>query len=493
MFETLLKTVTRLGSPRLLVVGDFMLDVYIYGDATRISPEAPVPVLKVKHQEQSCGGAASVAVDIAALGAVPLCLGVVGDDEAAGQLRSLLAEAGADISGLITSPDRPTITKTRLIGLAQHRHQQQLFRMDAEITEALPEATLQTILATYEQSLKVAEVVCLQDYNKGLLTSEVCDELIKRARQAGKTVLVDPAAGTDYGKYRGASAITPNRQETSLAVGYNIDSDADYVRAARDLKDRLDLEAVIITLDKDGAYLKTPEREELVPTRARRVYDVTGAGDVVLATLGTALAGGCDYFTAVQLANIAGGIEVEKFGVATVTIPEIVNELMGQQRSKTGKVRTLDTLLTELDWHRQQQAPIVFTNGCFDILHRGHIEYLAFCKEQGTIVVVGLNSDRSVRTLKGPDRPVNPEDDRATVLAALESVDYVTIFDEPDPHALISQVLPDVLVKGADWQEKGAIGTDVVEGRGGRVVFAPLLAGRSSTATLEKMKTTKKK
>jgi D-beta-D-heptose 7-phosphate kinase/D-beta-D-heptose 1-phosphate adenosyltransferase len=438
MFETLLKTVTHLGSPKLLVVGDFMLDVYIYGDATRISPEAPVPVLKIKNQQQSCGGAASVAVDIAALGAVPHCLGVVGDDEAAGQLRRLLVDAGADISGLITSTDRPTITKTRLIGLAQHRHQQQLFRMDAEITEALPEAAVQAILASYEKSLQDTDIVCLQDYNKGLLTPEVCGELIDRARRAGKTVLVDPAAGTDYSKYRGASAITPNRQETSLAVGHDIDCEADYVRAATDLKDRLDLEAVIITLDKDGAYLKTDEQEGLIPTRPRRVYDVTGAGDMVLATLGTALAAGCDYITSVQLANIAGGIEVEKFGVATVTIPEIVNELMGQQRSKTGKVRELEALLTELEWHRQQQARIVFTNGCFDVLHRGHIEYLRFCKEQGNLVVVGLNSDRSVRTLKGPDRPVNPEDDRAAVLAALETVDYVTIFDEADPHALIS-------------------------------------------------------
>lgn len=493
MFEKLLRTVTQLGSPRLLVVGDFMLDVYIYGDATRISPEAPVPVLKVKEQGQSCGGAASLAADIAALGAIPLCLGVVGNDGAAQHIIRQLDEAGADTSGLITCPDRPTITKTRLIGLAQHRHQQQLFRMDAEIADPLAPEIAQAILNAFNERLAAVDVVCLQDYNKGLLTPTLCHELIENASRAGKTVLVDPAAGIDYVKYRGASVITPNRQESALAVGFELNEEDDYTRAATELMETLELTAVVITLDKDGAYLKTADHEGIVPTRPRRVYDVTGAGDMVLAMLGTALAGGCDYASAVQLANIAGGIEVEKFGVATVTIAEIVNELMSQQRGQTGKVRPLEPLLEELDWHRRQHATIVFTNGCFDILHPGHIEYLQFCKQHGDIVVVGLNSDRSVKTIKGPTRPINVQEDRAVMLAALESVDYVTIFDEADPHQLIQKILPDVLIKGADWKDKGVVGRDIVEAHGGRVILAPVLAGRSTTSTIDKIKTLSQK
>ncbi|MFC1764497.1 PfkB family carbohydrate kinase, partial [Planctomycetota bacterium] len=247
-----------------------------------------------------------------------------------------------------------------------------------------------------------------------------------------------------------------------MAVGFELSTHEDYARAAHQLADTLKLDAIVITLDKDGAYLKTADYEDLIPTRPRRVYDVTGAGDMVLAMLGTALADGCAYPTAVQLSNIAGGIEVEKFGVATVTVDEIVQEILGQRGGPMNKLCALDTLLPQLDWHRKRQEAIVFTNGCFDVLHRGHIEYLQFCKQQGQIVVLGLNSDASVRTIKGPTRPLNSQTDRAAVLAALACVDYITIFDEPDPLALITQVRPDVLIKGQDWEDKGVIGADVV-------------------------------
>lgn len=230
----------------------------------------------------------------------------------------------------------------------------------------------------------------------------------------------------------------------------------------------------------------------MVPTVARTVYDVTGAGDVVLATLAVTLAAGCDYVTAVRLANIAGGIEVEKFGVATVSVDEMVNEIISQNRGKAGKIRQLDSLVDELKWHRNQKHAIVFTNGCFDVLHRGHIEFLNFCKSQGDIVVVGLNSDNSVKQIKGPERPINNQHDRAAVLAALESVDYVAVFDEPDPLQIITKVQPDVLVKGEDWATKGVIGRQFVESRGGKVVLAKLVDGKSSTATIEKMKAWKR-
>ncbi len=488
MYEKLLKTVTNLGSPKILLVGDFMLDVYIYGDALRISPEAPVPVLKVTKTEYSCGGAGSVATDLAALGALPVCLGVIGDDQNGKILSEKLIKAGADVSGLYTVPGRPTISKQRLIGLAQHRHRQQLFRIDEESTEPLSDGQYEKILQIYKDKLKLICIVCLQDYDKGLLDSSLCKQMIQLAKQANKKVLVDPSLAGDYSKYAGATLITPNRRETSAVVGFDIKTAEDGARAAEELAEKLKLTAVVITLDKEGAYLRTEKESEIIPTRPRSVYDVTGAGDMVLATLAIALAADCDYKTAVQLSNIAGGIEVEKFGAATVTIEEIINEIVGQKRGKSGKIRSIDSLVEELTWHRRQKETIVFTNGCFDVVHRGHTEFLKFCRSQGDIVVVGLNSDSSVRTIKGPDRPINNQYDRAAVLAALETVDYVTVFDEPDPLNLIKKLKPDVLVKGEDWAEKGVVGREFVESYGGKVVLAPLVEGKSSTATIEKMK-----
>jgi D-beta-D-heptose 7-phosphate kinase/D-beta-D-heptose 1-phosphate adenosyltransferase len=273
-----------------------------------------------------------------------------------------------------------------------------------------------------------------------------------------------------------------------VGVGFEIKTVSDAAKAAAQLVRKLNLEAVVITLDKEGAYLKSPDFDEHIPTRPRNVYDVTGAGDTVLATLALTIAAGCDYKTAVQLSNITGGIEVEKFGGATVTIDEVIAEIAYLNRGKAGKIQSADSLLAELDWRRKQKQVVVFTNGCFDVIHRGHIEYLKFCKAQGNIVVVGLNSDSSVRTIKGPDRPIHNQLDRAAVLAALETVDYITIFDEPDPLKLIEKVRPDVLVKGQDWEKKGVVGADFVRSYGGKVVLAPLVEGKSSTLVIEKMK-----
>ena len=488
MYKKLLKVVTNLGTPKILVVGDFMLDVYVYGDALRISPEAPVPVLKVTDTEHRCGGAGSVAANLAALGAVPYCVGVIGDDLNGKILKDKLTETQADITGLLTTTDRPTISKQRLIGLAQHRHPQQLMRIDEERTEPLPDEMSEAILQAFKDRLPQADIVCLQDYNKGLLNSTLCQQMIQLATQANKKVLVDPSLTSDYSKYVGATLITPNRKETSAVVNFEIKTTDDAAKAAEKLFHDCKLKAVVITLDKEGAYLKTETESQIIPTRPRSVYDVSGAGDIVLATLAVALAADCDYKTAVQLANITGGIEVEKFGTATVAIEEIINELVSQIRDKSGKVRPVDSLLEELTWHHKRKETIVFTNGCFDVIHRGHVEFLKFCKLQGDIVVLGLNSDSSVKTIKGPGRPINNQDDRAAVLAALETVDYVTFFDEPTPLNLIKKVKPDILVKGQDWQDKGVVGRQFVESYGGKVVLAPLVEGKSSSATIEKMK-----
>ena len=488
MHDKLLESVKNLGSPTVLVVGDFMLDIYVYGDALRISPEAPVPVLMVTRTESCCGGAGSVVADLVALGAKPVCIGTIGDDADGRILADKLADAGADIRGLVKTGDRPTTSKQRLIGLAQHRHRQQLMRIDRESAEPLCDSHKQAILDAYSYRLADVDIVCLQDYNKGVLCASLSRQLIALATDAGKAVLVDPGPTDDYSKYAGATLITPNRKETALAVGFDITDAETAAKAASLLQDELKLDAVVITLDKEGAYLRAPDVAKIVPTRPRSVYDVTGAGDMVLATLAVTLACGCDYETAVHIANTAGGLEVEKFGAATVTVDEIITELVGQNRAQAGKVRCLESLLDELRWHRKQKKTIVFTNGCFDVLHRGHIEYLRFCKQQGDTVVLGLNSDDSIREIKGPDRPINSEHDRAEVLAALESVDYITVFGTPTPLELIEQVRPDILVKGEDWKDKGVVGREFVESYGGRVELARLVAGKSSTATIEKMK-----
>jgi len=487
MNENLLQTVTNLGSPKVLVVGDFMLDVYTYGDAVRISPEAPVPVLKIARTEYRCGGAGSVAADLAALGAKAYCIGVTGDDRHGQILREKLEAAGADVTGLFEVPDRPTISKQRLIGLAQHLHRQQLIRMDQESAEPLNDEWNEKILTAFNEQLSYVDIVCLQDYNKGLLTDSLCGQMIQSASRAGRKVLVDPSLRSDYSKYAGATVITPNRTESSAAVGFEVTDTDTAGAAAEELLQKLKLEAVVITLDKEGAYLKTRDDARIIPTRPRSVYDVTGAGDMVLAMLAAVLATGCDYEIAVQLANIAGGIEVEKFGTATVSVEEIADEIAGQNRGISGKVRSLESLDRELERHRRQNKTIVFTNGCFDVLHRGHVEYLEFCRRHGDVVVVGLNSDSSVKIIKGPARPVNNQDDRAAVLAALEAVDYVAIFEEPDPLNIVMAVKPDILVKGEDWAEKGVIGREFVESRGGKVILAPLVAGKSTTETIEKI------
>jgi D-beta-D-heptose 7-phosphate kinase / D-beta-D-heptose 1-phosphate adenosyltransferase len=488
MYKELLKAVTNLGAPKILLVGDFLLDSYVYGDALRISPEAPVQVLQVVSREYSCGGAGSVATDIVALGAEPLCIGVIGSDQNADRLKELLKASNISTDGLITVDDRPTISKQRLIGLAQHRHRQQLLRIDEESTEPVSEDVCKNILNIYCEFLKKTDIVCLQDYNKGVLGPELAKEMIRLAHKADKKILVDPPMGKDYSKYAGATVITPNRYEASASVGFDIKTIEDAKKAASLLAEKLNLEAVVLTLDREGAFLWTNGNGEHITTIPRSVYDVTGAGDMVLAMIAVTLAAGYDFKTAVQLSNIAGGIEVEKFGVATVTVDEIVNEIIAENHGKTGKIHDIEMLLNELSFHRQQKEKVVFTNGCFDVIHRGHIEYLKFCKKQGDIVVLGLNSDNSVKQIKGPERPINNQHDRAAVLAALETVDYVTIFDEADPLALIEKVKPDVLVKGADWAKDTVIGGPFVESCGGKVILAPLVDGKSSTDAINKIK-----
>jgi D-beta-D-heptose 7-phosphate kinase/D-beta-D-heptose 1-phosphate adenosyltransferase len=531
----LIEKFTRLGdlpAPRIVLVGDFMLDEYVYGDVERINPEAPVPVLRVVRSEQRIGGAGRVATDLAALGARVACAGMIGDDPAGQEVRRQLESIGCDTRFMAVTPNRPTTRKTRLVGLAQHRHPQQLLRVDHE--ETGPAGVLTQLLADGELSRQLdgASALLLQDYNKGFLAPETIAQLVAAARKRNVPVLVDPALVADYGRYRGATLITPNRYEASLAAGEQIrelraspspaggadasdgraplrvaakQEQADFSqldRVSAKLIERAQLDYVVITLDKEGVYLAgrpllPPPRGEgrgegspisglHIPTRPRTIYDVTGAGDMVLAVLGFCWGqAGLTPAEAVTLANLAAGLEVEKFGSVPISRDELLAELRASVRGRS-KLWDLPSLVCELARLRSAGKRIAFTNGCFDILHPGHVQYLQFAREQGDVLVLGLNSDASVRRAKGPTRPVCSQTERAAVLSGLSCVDYIVVFDEDTPYELVKAVQPDALIKGAQWAGN-VVGTDIVEARGGRVVLADMVEGQSTTNVIDRV------
>ena len=483
-----LNIVERFAGRRVLLVGDFMLDRYVFGDAERISPEAPVPVLRVIERQDRVGGAGSVALNVLALGAHVACCGLLGKDSFGDRVEKALRDAGADVRGLVRAADRPTVTKTRLVGLAEHRHRQQILRVDDEIVRPPAQNDETALLEAARRALTDADVVCLEDYGKGVLTCKLCAALIAAARQQRKPVFVDPAR-MSWESYEGASVLTPNRRELEIAWSNGVIPNGELAPVASQLIERLDLQALLITLGRDGALLvRRDGTARHFATTPRAVYDNTGAGDAVLAMAAVAVAAGATLEQATVLANIAGGLEVSKFGCVPIPRQEVVDELRhGEQRGR-GKIRSVADLTAELDARRQRGETIVFTNGCFDILHPGHVELLEKAKALGSVLVVGLNSDASVRSLgKGDGRPFRNQRDRARMLAALDAVDYVTVFEEPDPAKLIEQIGPDVLVKGSDWARKGVVGQQLVEARGGRVVLIDLLEGYSTTAELERI------
>jgi len=474
----------------ILVLGDFMLDRYLYGDAERISPEAPVPVLRVVREEDAVGGAGSVAADVAALGATPHCVGVLGVDADADRLTGLLERAGASTGGLIRVPDRRTTLKTRLVGLAQHRHRQQLIRVDDETTSPIDQTTADHLLQQIRSRLNGCRALCIEDYNKGVVGPDLARQVIEMARQFGVPVLVDPANIPTYARYSGANVITPNRTETERLIGRELRSLEAVREASATILSACHTEQACVTLDADGSALIGPgQRFEHIPTKKRDVYDVTGAGDEVLAAMAVALAAGGTMTEAAHLANVAGGLEVEKFGCVPITRAEVLGEILLEHGRSLGKVRLVDPLLPELVRRRATGATIAFTNGCFDILHAGHAATFAFCKAHADVLVVGLNSDDSVRRQqKDSNRPIVGQDDRATLLSALSDIDYVVIFDDDTPLSLIEAIKPDVLVKGRDWEDKAVVGRAVVESNGGKVLFVPMVEGLSTTELINRIR-----
>lgn len=471
-------------------MGDLILDRYIYGDAGRISPEAPVPVLRVVERREAVGGAANVAACLRALGCEVAVCGLIGADRHGETLVTLLREVGVDTSGIIVQADRPTITKTRLVGLAQHRHRQQLMRVDEEETRPLGNDATRRMMGAACAGVAGAEIVCLEDYDKGLIGEPLACEIIAEAHRRKRRVLVDPARLGSYERYRGADVITPNRDELSLASGRPCDSIEAVAAAGQGILEEYGFRAVAATVDRDGAVLIERGRGwRHLPTIPRTVYDNTGAGDAVLAMLAAAVAGGADLENATRLANIAGGLEVEKFGCVPITADEVLAELRIEHRLRNGKLATVEELVGELQLRRDRGETVAFTNGCFDILHAGHVDLLQRARREASLLVVGLNSDASVRRQnKGEDRPINAFEHRASVLGALECVDYVVGFDEANPELLIRRVRPDVLVKGEDWAGKGVVGQEFVESIGGRVVLMPLVEGLSTTTMIERIR-----
>ena len=477
----LIEVIDKLTTPRILIVGDLILDSYLTGDVERISPEAPIPVLRARHSEDRLGGAGNVAVNLCSMEAEVEVLGVVGEDEAGSQLLALLKTAGVDVSGCVIDPGRPTTKKTRMVSGVQ-----QVLRVDWEEADSLDSAHTNSMLDGLEARIARAGAVILSDYGKGALSNAGVEEIIRVARAAGVPVLVDPK-GRDYTLYRGATLVTPNRKEAEEALGHPIESLDQLPDCARELIAVADLGAAVITLGPDGIYHFEKDGDSgRVPTVARQVFDVTGAGDTVISLLALALAAGEPLRNAVKLANTAAGIVVGRRGASSVTRAEL-KAALGQELRQTGKVVNREELTLLLAEWRRSGLRVAFTNGCFDVLHRGHVEYLRYARSKADVLIVGINDDASVRRLKGETRPVNGIEDRMHVLAALEMVDAVVSFGEDTPKEIIEFVTPDALIKGEDWAEKGVVGREWVEQHGGKVHLAPLLAGRSSTAIIERI------
>lgn len=488
MANRLTELVQKLPAARVALVGDLMVDKYLYGNVERLSPEAPVPVLHFDREELRLGGAGNVAACVAALGGKVKMIGLVGDDSAGQQVRQMLRDCGADVAGVLDCKDRPTICKMRLVGSAQHKNPQQMIRVDFEDAAPISAADEQRILAAIEASLAEADVLCIEDYNKGLLTTQVTTRAIAMAKARNLPVIVDPPSIADYSKYRGATAIKSNRLEAERASGMPVKTPEQFQAAAEKLLGMLDVQAMIVTLDRQGTYLATRDgSRHWLQTRPRQVTDGTGAGDEMLAMITMAHLAGATWPEAVALANIAGGLEVEKLGVVPIRPDEIIHELVSEGIEEAGKLRTIEALLPELARHRDAGRRIVFTNGCFDIIHLGHVKYFQWARQQGDLLVVGVNTDAGIRRLKGEKRPIIAETDRLGVLEELESIDYLVTFDEETPIRLIQKIQPDVLVKGADYKKEQVVGWDIVEARGGKVALAPLIDGRSTSSVIQRI------
>ncbi len=468
---------------RVLVIGDIMIDRYIVGDVERISPEAPVPVLRQVRDYARPGGAANVAMNLAGLGLQTTLAGYVGDDAAATELRTLMQSSGVDTSGLVTA-SLPTIAKTRVVSRTQ-----QLMRIDVESREEPSPENAAKLQTQALAAITNASAVILSDYAKGALSQPLCQAIIAAARSKGIPLLADPKT-RDLRKYAGATTICPNLQELSTATGVDIHATEALLQAGRALLDELAIGFLTVTMSEKGIQIlrANGEDEYHSPARAREVFDVSGAGDTVIATLTAGLAGGLHIQSAVELANVAAGIVVGKVGTVPIAAHEIIAELtVSTGVASAEKVLDETRAVARVEEWRASGETIVFTNGCFDLLHVGHITLLEDCRRFGSKLVVGMNTDRSVSALKGPTRPIIGENERTRVMAALAAVDLVVLFDASTPIDLIRAMKPDVLVKGGDYTVETVVGHQEVIAAGGRVEIVPTVEGFSTSNIVRKM------
>lgn len=494
--------VQKMADRTILVIGDIMLDRFVYGDVHRISPESPIPVLSVKRETTMLGGAGNVVSNLSGLGVRAQVVAIVGNDPEAGMIRKLVAERGGDGSAIISAEDRPTIVKTRFLA-----SNQQLLRTDYERNAPVAEGLENKIITAAEAAAAKADAVIISDYGKGLLTKAVIQAVIRAAHKADIPVLVDPKA-KDYAIYKGADIVTPNKKELSEAVGLPTENDAEVVAAAQALIRNSGIKSVVATRSQDGMTIMQGAQNPVhLKTEALEVFDVSGAGDTVIATIAAALAAGANLYEAAAIANFAAGVVVGKVGTAPIRKDELMQALargdkaivkdghsaVTFDRARQAPLASWDEAAEQVARWRARGLKVGFTNGCFDILHAGHVTYLNQARSRCDRLVVGLNCDESVRRLKGEDRPVNDEDARARVLGALGSVDLVVLFgqdqEEGDtPLQIIRKLTPDLLVKGADYTVDTVIGADYVISCGGEVWLAPLEEGQSTSGTIRKMK-----
>ncbi|MCT7516087.1 D-glycero-beta-D-manno-heptose-7-phosphate kinase [Aliarcobacter cryaerophilus] len=468
--------------PNILVIGDLMIDHYLWGSCDRISPEAPVQVVNVKKESSVLGGAGNVINNLVTLGSVVDVISVIGNDSVANELKSLLEKIDVPTSNLVVENNRKTSKKSRLIA-----SQQQVLRYDMESIDDINENSHKQIIQTLEKNIDKYSSIILSDYGKGVLTTNLTKEIIKIANKNSIKVLVDPK-GKDYSKYKGSYTLTPNKKEAMEATNIDIKDENSLIEALKSLKTQCELEVSLITLSEQGIAIFDDELT-IKPTVAREVYDVTGAGDTVIASIAFALGNNLDIKDAIYFANLAAGVVVGKIGSATTTLDEIYEyEYSLHKSNSTSHIKTFDEIKTLASKLHSQGKKIVFTNGCFDILHVGHVKYLEVAKSYGDVLILGLNADSSVKKLKGPTRPINTQDDRAYILASLESVDYVVIFEEETPYELIKLIKPHVLVKGGDYEGKEVVGQDIAD----ELKLVQFVDGKSTTNTIKRIQENEK-
>ncbi|RCK40719.1 D-glycero-beta-D-manno-heptose-7-phosphate kinase [Thalassospira xiamenensis] len=479
----LAQLVEQLPNAKVLCIGDVMLDRFVYGSVTRISPEAPIPIIRVERESAMLGGAGNVARNATALGASVRFLSLVGDDLPGREVMEYVANDKGVEPYIQIERNRPTTIKTRYIAGGQ-----QLLRSDNETTATLAAPTISNLSALAAQLAPDVSAIILSDYGKGVLHGDVVAATIAAARKAGKPVIVDPK-GTDYSIYRGATVVTPNRAEAQAATGIDIQSDEDAIAAATKIITECGIENVLLTRSQDGMTLVTSKGEAThLPTEAREVFDVSGAGDTVVACLASAIAGGASLSDAARIANVAAGIVVGKIGTAVVYPDELISVLHHHDLMiGEAKLMPLDRMVDRVERWRRKGYKVGFTNGCFDLLHPGHLSLLQQARSNCDRLIVGLNSDASVKRLKGEARPVQSEAARAAVLGSLETVSGVVIFGEDTPITVIEALKPDILVKGADYTIDKVVGADIVQGYGGKVVLANLADGFSTTSTIARI------